>query len=308
MKSNFMLATLVDEPFDSKDWIFETKWDGYRAFAVKGKQVKLVSRAKKSFNARFPPIVRAVQALPGTFVLDGEIVVLDAKGRPHFQLLQNYQKTKEGALCYCVFDLLMLNGKDLRKRPLLERKDLLQKLLRSAPRTIRYSKHTRAKGVALFRAAARQGLEGIVAKKASSAYQSRRSLDWQKIKTSLRQEVVIGGFTRPRGARKKFGALLVGVYEQGKLLYAGHVGGGFNEKLLAEVHEKLQKHISSRCPFAEKPHPNMPVIWVKPQLVCEVSFAEWTRDGMMRQPIFKGMRIDKPPKKVVREHGIHTSQ
>lgn len=303
-----MLATLVDAPFNGKEWIFETKWDGYRALAVKGKGVKLLSRGKKSFNHRFPEIVKAVEALGGTFVLDGEIVVLDAKGRSNFQILQNYQRTKKGALYYCVFDLLFLNGKDLRKRPLLERKALLQKLLRKAPRSIRYSKQVREKGVASFQAAVRKGFEGIVAKRVDSTYQSRRSLDWQKIKTAQRQEVVIGGFTRPRGARKKFGALLVGVYEKGKLLYTGHVGGGFNEKLLHEVHQKLCKYIASCCPFSEEPTSNMPVTWVKPKLVCEVSFAEWTREGMMRQPIFKGMRVDKPAKQVKREYGTHSSR
>jgi bifunctional non-homologous end joining protein LigD len=295
-----MLATLAKEPFDSDQWIFEIKWDGFRALAHKTKQVKLLSRNEKSFNARFPEIVKELQKLPGTFILDGEIVILDKQGRSHFQLLQNYPKEKIGTPYYYLFDILSYKGKDLTHLPLLDRKKILKLLLKSSSlKNLRYSDHIEGKGKAFFRQAKKKGLEGIMAKRKESTYQSCRSSDWLKIKTKMRQEVVIGGFTEPKGSRKKLGALLIGVYKKGKLVYIGRVGGGFNEKLLIDVFNQLQKKISTLCPFHEPPRLN--ATWVKPQLVCEVAFAEWTKNGQLRQPIFKGMRIDKSSKEVVRE-------
>lgn len=295
-----MLATLVEKPFDGKDWLFEIKWDGYRALAHKNKTVRLISRGKKSFNVHFASIVKALEKLPGKFILDGEIVILDEKGRSNFQLLQNYQRRHEVPYYY-VFDILSYQGKELIALPLIERKQILKKLLAKAPDQIRFSDHVEAKGKAFFRKILKLGLEGMIAKKSDSTYQFHRSRDWLKVKTSLRQEVVIGGFTEPKGGRKRFGALLVGVYERGKLVYVGHVGGGFDERLLEEIHKQLLKCVAKTCPFAEEPHPNSPVTWVKPKLVCEVSFSEWTASGIMRQPIFKGMRIDKDPRSVHRE-------
>lgn len=297
-----MLATLVEEPFDSKEWLFEIKWDGYRALADKKKQVNLISRGQKSFNDRYPTIVQELQKIPGRFILDGEIVILDKSGRSDFQMLQNYLNRKKGTPLYYVFDILTYNGKDLTHLPLIERKKILQALLKKSKQPhIRFSDHIEAKGKAFFREAKKKKLEGIIAKKKDSTYQFRRSRDWQKIKTGLRQEVVIGGFTEPRGGRKLFGALMIGVYEKGKLVYVGHVGGGFNQKSLEEVYRDLKKITTSKCPFTEEPHPNTPVTWVKPKLVCEVSFAEWTEEGKVRQPIFKGMRIDKSPQSIHRE-------
>ena len=293
-----MLAVLTKAPFDRKGWIFEIKWDGYRALAFKDKNVRLISRNQKSFNARYPTIVNGLKKLKGTFVIDGEIVVLDSKGRSNFQLLQNYLKTK-GAPCYYVFDILFYNGKDLRDLPLLERKKVLGKLIGKKKGIIRLSEHIEEKGKAFFRAAEKQGLEGIMAKNGESPYQCKRSSDWQKIKTSMRQEAVIGGFTEPKGSRKRFGSLLVGVYKRGKFIYAGRVGGGFNEELLNEVYKKLRPLVIRTNPFHETPKSS--ATWVKPKLVCEVDFAEWTKEGIMRQPIFKGMRVDKNPKEVVRE-------
>lgn len=297
-----MLATLVDRPFDRKGWIFEIKYDGYRAFGVKDRAVSLISRNQKSFTGRFSSIAAELKKIPGRFILDGELVLLDEKGKSSFQLIQNYNKTKEGTPYYYVFDILVCNGKDLRPLPLIQRKEILRNLLKQAKlKQIRYSDHIEEKGTALFRVAVKKGFEGIIGKKEDSTYVLRRSSDWVKIKTHRRQEVVIGGYTEPKGSRSRFGALLVGVYEKGKLIYAGHVGGGFNSKLLKEMHEKLKKIHTPICPFAVTPRPNTPVTWVKPKLVCEVAFAEWTQEGILRQPIFKGLRIDKSPKEVVRE-------
>ncbi len=303
MKISPMLATLTDKPFDRKGWIFEIKWDGYRAIGFKkGERTELLSRNEKSFTSRFHTIAEELKKLPGTFVVDGEIVLFDEQGRSSFQLMQNYNKVKKGTPLYYLFDILSLNGKDLRNLPLIERKKILKTLIgKGKLKSIKYCDHIDEHGIAFFKAAAKKGFEGIIAKKADSAYQFSRSSDWLKIKAIQRQEVVIGGFTEPKGSRKRFGALLVGVYEKNKLIYTGHIGGGFNFQLLTDVHEKLKKLITPTCPFASPPHPNSPVTWVKPKLVCEVAFAEWTQEGMMRQPIFKGLRIDKAPKDVIRE-------
>lgn len=297
-----MLATLVDKPFDGKEWIFEIKWDGYRALAHKEKQVRLISRGQKSFNERYPTIVEEVKKIPGNFILDGEIVILDKNGKSNFQMLQNYLNRKEGTPYYYVFDILSYNGKDLTSLPLIERKKVLHQLLKKSRSShIKFSDHIEEKGKAFFQAAKKKNLEGIIAKKKTSYYQFHRSRDWLKIKTTLRQEVVIGGFTQPQGSRHRFGALLIGVYKKGKLIYTGHVGTGFDRKTLEEMYLQLKKIISAKCPFETEPHPNTPVSWVKPKLVGEVSFTEWTADGKMRHPTFKGMRIDKKAKNVVRE-------
>lgn len=187
-----MLATLASEPFDGKEWIFEIKWDGYRALGSKNKSISLISRNQKSFNARFPSIVDELKKIPGKFILDGELVLLDEKGRSSFQLIQNYYKEKKGIPYYYVFDLLSWNGKDLRSLPLLKRKELLKKLLSQAKlKQILYSDHIEEKGKAFFKAAKKKELEGIIAKKKDSSYQFRRSKDWLKIKAVLRQETAI---------------------------------------------------------------------------------------------------------------------
>lgn len=296
-----MLATLIDEPFDGKGWIFEIKWDGYRALAEKEKEVHLVSRNQKLFR-QFPSINEELKKLPGKWVIDGEIVILDKKGRSNFQLLQNYQRKKVGPPVYFVFDILSYQGKDLRHLPLVERRKILKELLKKARlKFIKFSEDIEEKGKAFFRLAKKQGLEGIMAKKEESLYRSTRTRDWLKIKTGMRQEVVIGGFTKPKGGRAYLGALLVGVYQKGKLVYVGHVGGGFDQEGLKEMYQKLKKITTEKCPFEVEPDPNTPVTWVKPKLVCEVKFAEWTEEGMMRQPVFMGIRVDKSPKQVVKE-------
>lgn len=299
-----MLATLVQKPFTDEDWLFEVKWDGYRllAFIDQGK-VQLKSRTDHLWNSTFPDIAQSLAGIKGQAILDGELVVLDAEGKPQFQLMQNYQKTGKGALCYYVFDLLYKEGEDLRQLPLIERKEMLKKYLKElALPNVRFSDHIFKDGEAFFKEASKKKLEGIIGKKISSPYQSRRSRDWVKIKASLGQEVVIGGFTAPQGSRQKFGALLVGVYnDQKELEYVGHVGGGFDRGLLHGIYDQLTAISQKKCPFKSPPKPNTPVTWVKPKLICEVSFTEWTKDGHLRHPVFHGLREDKVPQTVKKE-------
>lgn len=305
-----MLSTLIEKPFDREGWLFEIKWDGFRAIAyVQKKNVQINSRNEKSFNSRFPQIVKELQKLNINAILDGEIVILDKKGKPSFQLIQNYQTQQEGSVVYLVFDILYLNRRDLRQLPLIERKEILRQLLSSVPSPlIRFCDHMETRGIAFFKQAKKHSLEGIIAKDAESRYVMKRSKDWLKIKTHLSQEVVIGGFTEPRGSRNKFGALLVGVYKNNKFIYVGRIGGGFTQKLLSKVHEQLEPLIQDKCPFDGIIKANASITWVKPKLLCEVSFAEWTSEGMMRQPIFKGMRLDKEPKNVKRELAIPSEE
>jgi bifunctional non-homologous end joining protein LigD len=296
-----MLAKLTDKAFDGESWVFEIKWDGYRALGYKNKKLELISRNGLKFTKSFPGIISELKKLTGQFIIDGEIVIFDQNGKSNFQLLQNYFKKKTGTPFYCVFDILQLNRKDLTELPLIERKKILKKLLTQKKlKWIKYGEHLENNGKAFFREAVKLGLEGIIAKKKDSPYRFSRSSDWLKIKNGLRQETVIGGYTEPRGSRKHFGSLLVGVYKKGALQYSGHVGGGFNQKSLKEVYEKLQKIPRKTSPFIVEPNPNTPVKWVQPKLVCEVKFAEWTNEGIMRQPIFMGLRMDKNAQDVVR--------
>lgn len=298
-----MLGVLAAKPFDRENWLFEIKWDGYRAIAfMKKKGVDLLSRNGKFFNTMFPQIVEELKELKLDAVLDGEIVILDQNGKPQFQLLQNFQTTRKGLPFYYVFDLIYLNGRDVKELPLRQRKEILKSLLPADSESrIRYCDHIENRGIAFFEKVSKMNLEGMMAKDAESPYVMRRSSYWEKIKTHMRQEVVIGGFTAPKGSRKKFGALLVGVYEGKKLVYAGHVGGGFNQKTLNEMYSQMEPLITEKSPFSTKFSLNSPVTWIKPKIVAEVSFAEWTSEGIMRQPIFKGVRIDKKPMSVVRE-------
>jgi bifunctional non-homologous end joining protein LigD len=298
-----MLATTVEKSFDRSGWFYEIKWDGYRAIAeVENQRVRLYSRNQLSLEERFAPLVESLQRLGCEAVLDGEVVVVDETGKPHFQLLQHYQKSREGQLVYFVFDLLHLNGHDLRKLPLTRRKELLLQILPDLPH-VQMSDHIEEHGVDFFKIASQKGLEGIIAKDAASPYlEGRRSLSWLKVKTHRRQEAVIGGFTRPRGGRKNFGALLLGVYDHDGLTYIGHTGTGFGEKTLAEIHSRLEPLTQQACPFKKRPVANAPVRWVRPELVCEVTFQEWTEEALMRHPVFVGMRDDKRPSSVRREN------
>jgi bifunctional non-homologous end joining protein LigD len=297
-----MLATLVKEPFDHPDWIYEVKWDGYRAVAeIRDDGVSLYSRNLISFDKKFSPIVNSLRKLRFDAVLDGEIVVVDDQGRPDFEMLQHYQDSRSGHLLYYVFDLLYFRGHDLTDLPLLRRKELLKKILPATPK-IRFSDHVWKEGVLFYNAAKEKGLEGIIAKHSQSVYEvGRRSRQWLKVKTQLAQEAVIAGFTEPGGGRKHFGALVLGVYEGDELMYIGHVGGGFTANNLKDIREKLEPLIQKESPFTVKPETNAPATWVKPELVCEVALSGWTEDGVMRHPVFLRLREDKAAREVVRE-------
>lgn len=315
-----MLATLVDEPFDDPDWVYEVKWDGYRAIATVNKgEVELYSRNKKSFNEKFYPIYKALQQWKINAVTDGEILVLNDKGVSNFGSLQNWRSEADGELAYYVFDLLWYEGKDLMDLPLIQRQAILRSILPTNDDRIRVSKVFNASGTDFFNAAERMGLEGIIAKKASSTYSpDLRSKEWLKIKINKRQEVVIGGYTRNEDSPKQFSSLLLGVFEGGKFQYVGKVGTGFSDKLQKEMMAQFKPFIIDKNPFDIEPDYNKPsrfrpnppkakATWLKPELVCEVSFAEVTSDGVFRHPSFEGMRMDKKAKDVIREVAEHTS-
>ncbi len=296
-----MLATLVDEPFDDPDWLFEIKWDGYRALCtIEDNSFSLVSRNGLDMLRRFPDL----EDLAGAFasvpiVVDGEICSLDAKGRSSFGRLQEAMRKPVG-LTYVAFDLLYADGADLRSKPLEERKALLERMIRDDGLVL-YSGHVLEKGKALYASARKSKLEGIVGKKRDSTYQERRSRDWVKIKTGYEQEFVVGGWTEPKGSRKGFGALLLGVYQGKSLRFVGSVGTGFSAKLLAELYERLRKLERKSSPFSNEVIANSPTHWVKPELVVEARFSEWTRDGYLRQPAYLGLRPDKAAIEVVAE-------
>ncbi|HKX24441.1 MAG TPA: DNA ligase D, partial [Candidatus Saccharimonadales bacterium] len=297
------LCTLVEEPFDRDDWIFEIKWDGYRAVGTKhGDELALYSRNHLDFSGKYTPVVEALREIKHDVILDGEIVVVDNEGRAHFEWLQGWHKKPEGNLQYHVFDILWCDGHDVRSMPLLRRKALLKAILPKSS-VLSYSDHVENKGLSLFHEMQRRGLEGMVAKNANSSYREEvRGNDWLKIKTHLRQEVVIGGYTEPRGGRQYLGALLVGVYDdKGEFVYIGHSGGGIADEQRKQLQLKLAKLERKTSPFSTEPKPNAPVHWVKPELVCEMEFSEWTSEGSMRHPEFKGLRPDKKPTDVHRE-------
>lgn len=302
-----MLCTLVDEPFSQEDWLFEIKWDGYRAIGgKKGNDVELYSRNQKDFS-RYRPVVEALRLLKHDVLVDGEIVMVDKEGMSHFESLQNYAKRgdsewhRDEFLQYQIFDILWCDGHDVRTMPLIERKALLKSVIPKSD-VLKYSDHIKTNGIGLFKEMRRQGLEGMVAKRADSTYRENvRGEDWLKVKTHLRQEVVIGGYTEPRGGRKYLGALIVGLYREGKFMYVGHSGGGIPDEQRRELQERLSKLERKTSPFIKEPKPNAPVHWVEPKLICEMSFTEWTSEGYMRHPVFEGMRVDKKPTEVHQE-------
>lgn len=290
-----MLASLSDQPFDSKDWIFEIKWDGYRAIAeVNGSKILLYSRNGLSFYDKYPVVVQELQKMKHTAVLDGEIVVFNEQDRPDFQKLQHYQENLHLPIHYYVFDCIEADGKRLTDLPLLERKKILKKILPGRNAVIKYSDHVKEHGKDFFKEVSSNDLEGMIAKRASSLYaEGIRSKEWLKIKHHNTQEAVIMGYTAPRGGRSYFGALILGVFEKRKWKYIGHTGTGFTDKILKEVHDKLQKVKRLDLPFEEKIKVNSPVTWVDPVYVCNVKFTEITRDGILRHPVFQGLRVDK---------------
>ncbi len=304
-----MLATLVDEPFDEPGWIYEIKWDGYRAIALCNQsKVELISRNNKSFNEKFYSIYDALKALDLWAVLDGEIAVLK-NGVSSFGALQNWRSEADGELVYYVFDLLWLNGHNLMEWPLTRRRELLRTLLPKGG-IIRESENFETSAIEFLKAAGKMGLEGIIAKRADSIYKpGDRGRDWLKIKVHKRHEVVIGGYTKNDDSPKAFSSLLVGVYDKGRLHYIGKIGTGFNGKQQKEMIAVFKPLITDKTPFKEIPDINKPsrfrphpphaeAIWLKPELVCEVSYAELTDEGIMRHPSFEGMRADKAAKDV----------
>jgi bifunctional non-homologous end joining protein LigD len=315
-----MKPRLLDAPPTSGDWSYELKFDGIRACAIKdGGKVSLISRNGNELRARYPEVADAVKNLPvDECVIDGEVVALDEEGRSSFQLLQALElEGRKSPVCFYVFDLLQLNGRSLIGLPLSARKELLAQICEDVGDPIRFSGEIGGDAGPLLAEVQRRGLEGLIGKLRDSVYEpGRRSGAWIKLKSVNEQEFVIGGFTPPQGARQHFGALLVGYYEKKKFRFAGKVGTGFNTKSLAWLHKKLKSEKREDCPFADLPSqeggqwvqgitPAMMsrIEWVNPVFVCQVKFAEWTRDGKLRQPVFLGLRDDKKPEAVVRETG-----
>ncbi|HJU45944.1 MAG TPA: DNA ligase D [Chitinophagaceae bacterium] len=289
-----MMAKETDKPFDSEDWLFEIKWDGYRAIAeINGKNIRLYSRHGNSFLQTYAPIAAALKKIKHKAIIDGEIVVLNEEGNPDFQLLQQYQENPDQPIAYYIFDLLSLKGKDTTQLTLTERKELLQQLIPENS-ILKFSGHVAGKGKEFFKVAVQHKLEGIIAKRTNSKYYpGLRTADWVKIKTHRTQEVIIAGYTQPTGTRNYFGAIILAIRKKGELLYAGHSGSGFNQQGLKDVWEILQPLITDRSPFQKKVKTNTPVTWVKPVLVADVKYSEWTQDGILRHPIFLRLRTDK---------------
>ncbi len=296
-----MLAELVEKAFDDKDWLFEIKWDGYRIIARKNKKrCELFSRNRKNFTQLFIPITQSLEKMQGDFILDGEIVAIDENRKTSFPLLQNYLTKRIGILEYYVFDILHLNGMNLRELPLVERKKILEKIIPN--NNVKISAFVMEKGTELFEKVSMSGGEGVIGKKLGSKYQAGiRSGDWVKIKAVHTQEVIVVGFTEPRGGRKKIGALLLAAYANGQLEYVGHAGSGFDDSALLAMSERLKPLIIEKCPLKNIPKTNSPATWVRPRTVVEVRFMEWTPDGLMRHPTFLGIREDKEAKEISKE-------
>jgi len=315
-----MLATMVDKPFDKEGWQYEVKWDGYRAVAFCNKtKVELKSRNDKSFNEKFYLVYKAVQDWNINAVVDGEVVVLDKNGKSNFGALQNWRSEADGEIYFYLFDVLWLNGKDLMQIPLSERRNILKQMI-PENNIIRLSENFEVSGIEFFETAKKMGLEGIMAKKSDSTYSpGNRSKEWLKVRANKRQEMVIGGYTKNDDSSKSFSSLLLGVFKKGKLIYTGKAGTGFNDKQQKEMLKQFKPYITKAAPFLELPDINKPsrfrpnpphaiAVWMKPELVCEVSFTEITTDGIMRHPSFEAMRIDKNAEDVTSERAIETNE
>jgi bifunctional non-homologous end joining protein LigD len=292
-----MLAKETESPFNKKDWLYEIKWDGYRAIAeIKDDNVKLYSRNGTSFNNSYPIIVDALIKMKINAVIDGEIVALDKNGLPSFQLLQSYNY--DSPIIYYVFDVLYINNKKICSLTLLERKQQLKKLLKKSA-VIKYSDHIKEKGIELYKLAGKQNIEGIMAKQADSEYFSGiRTANWLKIKHHKSQEAIIVGFTAPKGSRMYFGSLVLAVRKGNKLKYIGQTGTGFNSKTLKEIYELLKPLVTKKSSFEEGTKIDIAFTPIKPELVCEVKYSEITLDGKLRHPVFLHLRQDKKIKDV----------
>jgi bifunctional non-homologous end joining protein LigD len=318
-----MLAESVNDPFDGEDWLFEIKWDGYRAVAfIEGGKVRLVSRNQNDLTGRYPELKDLPRFIKAkTAILDGEVVALDEEGRASFSLMQQRTGFRPGGrrvaanadvpVLYYAFDLLYLDGHDWRRMPLEERKRKLAEVL-VAGDGLRYSDHYPKQGKALFEIARQKGLEGILAKRRASIYEERRTRDWLKIKIRHRLEAVIGGYTEPEGSRAHFGSIVLGLYDkQGRLLHVGQAGSGFDQKSLEEIWKLLKKLETKKNPFFDEVEALRKTFWVKPELVAEIEYAEWTGgtpsgklEGgtpKLRAPVFLGLRDDKSPKECLWE-------
>ncbi len=302
------LATLVKEPPAGDEWLHELKFDGYRMLCcVDHGEVRFWSRNRVDWTTKFPSIARAIQSIAATAaIFDGEVVVLDSRGRTSFQKLQQAMGTGGNAqFIYEVFDLVHLDGFNLTRTPLIERKRLLEKLLAATGGAgpLRYSDHIEGSGAEVFKQACRKGIEGIVSKLATSTYDSARNRNWQKVKCTKQQEFVIAGYTPSKKGLPGFGSLILGVYEKGDLVYTGRVGTGFSLKKRAELKKKFDTIVRENAPFAVKPKaPGLAdAHWLSPKLVAQVSFTEWTSDGAIRHPSFQDLREDKRPQEVHRE-------
>lgn len=320
-----MLAESISEPFDNADWLFEIKWDGYRAVAfIENGKVRLVSRNQNELTARYPELKDMAKVLKAkNAILDGEVVALDEQGKASFSLMQQRTGFRPGGkraaakadvtVLYYAFDLIYLDGEDWRRVPLDRRKAKLGSVIKSGD-SLRYSDHYKERGKALYEIARSKGLEGIVAKRVASCYEERRSGDWLKIKIRHRQECVVGGFTQPEGTRAHFGSLVLGLYDQQRrLIHVGQAGSGFNQKSLAEMWTLLKKLETTKNPFYGEVEALRKVTWVKPELVAEIEYAEWTGGAntgsgpKLRAPVFLGLRDDKDPKECVLSELIATA-
>jgi bifunctional non-homologous end joining protein LigD len=301
------LASLVDTVPEGGDWLYELKYDGYRILAyLEGGNARLMSRNGNDDTARFREIADSLAdwAAGRTMVLDGEMAVTDAEGRTDFQALQSYLSAPEGKdLTYIVFDLLALDGEDLRGRPLTKRKEALESLMKDAPGSLHYSRHVRGHGKESFLAACQANLEGIVGKKSDSVYSGARNGDWIKLKCGKRQEFVIGGYTLSDKKTSGVSSLLLGVYEGNELIYAGRSGTGFTARSMEELGKKFEKIKRKTAPFQQAPsaRPKERITWLEPVLAAEIRFAQWTKGNLLRQASFKGLRTDKDPRDVKRE-------
>jgi bifunctional non-homologous end joining protein LigD len=302
-----MKAVLSDQPFSDPGWVFERKLDGERCGAVRRSgRVHLLSRTGRRLDQTYPELVDALSVDGPDLLADGEIVAFAAGGATSFERLQQRMGIHDAerarrspvAVYYYLFDLLELGGEDVRRLPLLERKALLRAAVEFRGR-LRYTTYRRTDGETAFRSACQRGWEGVIAKRADSRYAATRSRDWLKLKCAHGQELVIGGWTAPKGSRQHLGALLVGYYDGRRLRYAGKVGTGFDRRTLEHLARALARRSRESSPF-ELGGPRS-ANWVEPELVAQIAFAEWTRDGKLRQPRYQGLRDDKPAREVVRE-------